>query len=215
VAEPLILHVDGFYLSPYVFSAYVCLKEKGLPFEIREVNLHERAQKTPAFASLSTTSRVPVLEHGAFHVSESSAIVEYLEDTFRPPQHVATLPAAPRDRARARQIMAWVRSDLMPVREERGTNTFLHAQPYQPLSAAGRAAADKLVSAASDFVPDGRTTIFDAFSIADADLAMMLMRLIGTGESVPPKLAAFAAAQWQRPSVRSWVERKRAAYVPY
>jgi glutathione S-transferase len=213
--EPLTLHVDGFYLSPYVFSVFVCLKEKGLPFETRLVNLHEQAQRTAEFAALSTTTRVPVLEHGAFHVSESSAIVEYLEDTFRPPQHVATLPAAPRERARARQIMAWIRSDLMPLRDERGTNTFLHGQPTRPLSPAGRAAADKLVAAASAFIPDGRTSLFDAFSIADSDLAMMLMRLIGTGERVPPKVAAFAAAQWRRPSVRAWVERERAPYVPY
>jgi glutathione S-transferase len=215
MAEPLTLHVDGFYLSPYVFAAFVCLEEKALPFEVRVVNLHDRAQKTPAFASLSTTSRVPVLEHGEFRVSESSAIVEYLEDTFPPPRHVATLPAAPRDRARARQIMAWIRSDLMPVREERPTASFLHGQPTKPLSAAGQAAADKLVAAASAFIPDGRTSLFDAFSIADADLAMMLMRLIGTGERVPPKLAEFAAAQWRRPSVRAWVERERAPYVPY
>jgi glutathione S-transferase len=30
-------------------------------------------------------------------------------------------PTDPRDRARARQIQAWVRSDLMPIREERPT----------------------------------------------------------------------------------------------
>src|SRR5262249_9585492 len=154
-------------------------------------NLHEQAQKTTEFRSLSATSRVPVLEHGEFRLSESSAIVEYLEDTFPPPRHVAMLPAAPRERARARQIMAWIRSDLMPLREERGTNTFLHAQPFKPLSPSGRAAADKLVAAASAFVPDGRTSLFATFSVADADLAMMLMRLIGTGERVPPKLAAF------------------------
>jgi hypothetical protein len=39
------------------------------------------------------TARVPVLEHGAFPLSESSAIVEYLEDTFAPPRYPAMLPA--------------------------------------------------------------------------------------------------------------------------
>ena len=28
--EPLVLHVDGFWNSPYAFSVFVCLKEKGL-----------------------------------------------------------------------------------------------------------------------------------------------------------------------------------------
>ena len=213
--EPLVLHVDGFWNSPYAFSVFVCLKEKGLPFEIREVNLHEQAQRSPEFKAKSLTARVPVLEHGAFHLSESSAIVEYLEDTFAPPRYKAMLPAAPRERARARQIMAWIRSDLMPIREERPTHTIFYEPATAPLSEAGRAAAAKLIAAASAFIPDGKTTLFDTFTIADADLAMMLQRLIANGHDVPPKLTAFAAAQWQRPSVRAFVEHERIAYVPH
>jgi glutathione S-transferase len=213
--EPLVLHVDGFWNSPYAFSAFVCLKEKGLAFSLREVNLHEQAQRAPDFAARSVTSRVPLLEHGSFRLSESSAIVEYLEDTFAPPHHAATLPVAPRDRARARQIMAWIRSDLMAIREERATHTFLYGHPVRPLSAAGKAAAAKLIAASSAFIPDGRTSLFDTFSIADADLAMMLMRLVGNNDDVPAKLREFVAAQWQRPSVREWVDHKRAPYVPY
>ena len=213
--DPLVLYVDGFWNSPYAFSVFVCLTEKGLPFETRLVNLHEKAQRAPDFKAKAVTARVPLLEHGAFRLTESSAIVEYLEETFPPPGHVATLPAGARDRARARQIMAWIRSDLMPIREERATHTFLYGHPVPPLSPAGRAAADKLIAAADAFIPDGRTSLFDAFSIADADLAMMLMRLVGNGEPVPAKLADFVAAQWRRPSVRAWVERARAPYVPY
>jgi glutathione S-transferase len=213
--EPLILHIDGFWNSPYAFSVFICLKEKGLPFEIREVNLHEQAQRRPEYAAKSVTARVPLLEHGAFLLSESSAIVEYLEDTFAPPRYPALLPAAPRDRARARQIMAWIRSDLMPIREERATHTFLYKHPTRPLSPAGRAAAEKLIGGASAFIPDGSTSLFDTFSIADADLAMMLMRLVGNGDPVPAKISDFVAAQWRRPSVREWVEHERAPYVPY
>lgn len=213
--DPIVLYVDGFWNSPYAFSVFVTLKEKGLPFETREVNLHEKAQKAPDFHAKSVTARVPMLEHGAFRLSESSAIVEYLEETFAPPLYTAMLPVAPRDRGRARQIMAWIRSDLMPIREERATHTFFYKHPVEPLSPAGRAAADKLIAAASAFIPDGRTSLFDAFSIADADLAMMLMRLVGNGEPVSAKLRDFVAAQWQRPSVREWADHKRAPYMPY
>jgi len=213
--EPIVLHVDGFFNSPYAFSVFVCLTEKGLPFETRLVNLHEKAQKKAEFKAKSLTARVPLLEHGDFRLTESSAIVEYLEETFPPPRYAAMLPAAPRERARARQIMAWIRSDLMPIREERATHTFFYGHPVEPLSPAGRAAADKLIAAASAFIPDGRTSLFDAFSIADADLAMMLMRLVGNRDPVPAKLSDFVAAQWRRPSIRAWVERDRAPYVPY
>jgi glutathione S-transferase len=213
--EPLVLYVDRFWNSPYALSAFVSLKEKGLPFETREVNLHERAQKAAQFQSKSVTARVPMLEHGAFRLTESSAIVEYLEDTFPPPRYPAILPAPPQERARARQIMAWIRSDLMPIREERGTHTIFYKLPVQPLSAAGKSAAEKLITVAAAFLPEGRKSLFDSFSVADADLAMMLMRLIGNGDPVPTRIREFVAAQWQRPSLREWVERERVPYVPY
>jgi len=214
-AEPLVLHVDGFWTSPYAFAAYVCLTEKGLPFAIREVNLHERAQATPAFHAKSVTARVPVLEHGAFALSESSAIVEYLEETFPPPAHAATLPADRRDRARARKIMAWIRIDLGPLRDERPTHTIFYEPARSPLSMLGAAAAEKLIRVASSFVPDGRTTLFDSFCIADADLAMMLQRLVANKQPVPSKLRDFALAQWERPSIRAFVEHQRRPFVPY
>ena len=153
--------------------------------------------------------------HGTFQLSESSAIVEYLEETFPPPAYVSLLPSGRQERARARQIMAWIRSDLMPIREERATNTIFYEPSRVPLSVAGNAAAEKLIAAASAFIPDGRTSLFDTFSVADADLAMMLQRLIANGETVPAKVRAFAAAQWQRPSVRAFVDRPRPPYVPY
>jgi glutathione S-transferase len=191
------------------------MTEKGLSFETREVKLHERAQDTPAFKTKSVTGRVPVLEQGAFRLSESSAIVEYLEEAYPAPANPSLLPPARQDRARARQIMAWIRSDLMPIREERPTSTIFYEAARTPLSAAGQAAAHKLITAASIFVPDGRTSLFDDFSIADADLAMMLQRLIANGEEVPSKLRAFAEAQWQRPSVRAFVKHPRPPYVAY
>ncbi len=103
----------------------------------------------------------------------------------------------------------------MPIREERPTSTIFYAPTRAPLSPAGIAAANRLLSAASAFLPDGRTSLFDSFSIADADLALMLQRLIANSDEVTPGLRAFVAAQWQRPSVRAFVDRPRPAYVPY
>ena len=42
---------------------------------------------------------------------------------FPAPTHPPLLPALPQPRARARQLLAWIRSDLMPIREERATHT--------------------------------------------------------------------------------------------
>jgi glutathione S-transferase len=52
--------------------------------------------------------------------------------------------------------------------------------------------------------------LFDQWSIADTDLALMLNRLRLAGDALPARLAAYAEAQWQRPSVQEWVNKPRA-----
>lgn len=207
------LYTDAFWISPYVYSVFVTLREKGLPFETIAVALQDGAQHEPSFRDRSITGRVPSLAHGDFVLAESQAIIEYLEDAFPDTQRV--LPAAARDRARARQILGWVRSDLMPLREERSTHTMFYDHATAPLSPKAREAADKLLRVADLLLPAGATTLFGAWSIADADLAFMLHRLILNGDEVPARLRAFADAQWARPSVRAFVEHERPAFVPY
>jgi glutathione S-transferase len=214
----LVLHGNTSWTSPYVLSVFVTLREKGMPFEMKDVDLHRGEQRAAAFATQSLTSRVPVLVDGDFALSESSAIVEYLEDAYPAPAHARVFPADPRARARARQIMAWVRSDLMPIREERSAEYVFYPhdrlEPYAPLSPAGLRAAAKLLATADRLVPAGGGPLFGAWSIADTDLAMMLQRLVKTGHDVPAKIRAFADAQWARPAVREYCDHPRPAYEP-
>ncbi len=60
-------------------------------------------------------------------------------------------------------------------------------------------------------MPPGATHLFGEFTIADVDLAMMLQRLVANGDAVPERLKAFAAAIWQRPSVKEWLAKPRPA----
>ena len=48
MANDLTLHTDYFWTSPYVFSCFVALKEKGLGFDTAEVHLEKREQRQPA-----------------------------------------------------------------------------------------------------------------------------------------------------------------------
>lgn len=208
----MILYVDRFWISPYVFSCFVALREKNIPFETRDVGLDRGDQRTDDYRARSVTGRVPSLTDGDFSLAESQAIVEYLEDVHPTP---SLLPSDPKDRARARQIMAWIRSDLDALRAERSTTTMFYDHTSVPLSASGEAAAKKLVEVASRLVPSGTTQLFGAWSIADADLAFMLHRLILNGHDVPANVRAFAETQWSRPSVVEFVRRERPTYVPY
>src|SRR5580693_2334033 len=100
---PLLLYGNTSWTSPYVLSCFVALREKGLSFEVRDVALHRGAQWEPAYAQRSMTGRVPLFVDGDLAISESSAIVEYLEEAYPPPGHARVLPAGLRERARARQ----------------------------------------------------------------------------------------------------------------
>jgi glutathione S-transferase len=210
---PIKLHADALWISPYVFTAFVALREKGLPFEVVEVALQDRAQLDPAYRDASVTGRVPAIDDGGFWLAESQAIVEYLDDAY--PETPRALPLDVRHRARARQILGWLRSDLAPLREARPTSTMFYEHTHAPMPEAARDAANKLLRVAGALVPDGATSLFGAWSIADSDLGFMLERLILNGEEVPARLRAFAAAQWERPSARAFVEHKRPPFVPY
>jgi glutathione S-transferase len=207
MAEPnFLLYVDARFLSPYAMSAFVTLHEKGLPFTTKTVDLAVRDNDSPSFAALSLTHRVPTLVHDEFSLAESSAISEYLEEMFpQPPVY----PGDPQSRARARQIQAWLRSDLMPIRQERPTEVVFHEPRDRPLSAEAMVVAERLFSAALALLPADAVNLFGDWCIADTDLALMLNRLILNGDAVPDRLAAYATRQWQRPSVQLWVRHER------
>jgi glutathione S-transferase len=204
-----LLYVDTRFTSPYAMSAFVALQEKGLPFEVLTIDLAAREHFAAAFAATSLTCRVPTLVHDDFSLSESSAIAEYLEDLYPAPGYAPLYPRDVRARARARQIQSWLRSDLMALRTERPTTAIFHKRVDTPLSEEGRTAAEKLFRIADVLLNQGGPCLFGEWSIADVDLAIMLNRLAMNGDDMPPRLAAFAAAQWQRPSVQSWVKRTR------
>ena len=204
------LYVDANFASPYALVAFVSIIEKGLDFEIETLDLAAHANHDPNFAKTSITRRVPTLIDDGFALSESSAICEYLDETFA---GTRLYPTDPRSRARARQIQAWVRSDLMPIRDERPTYVVFCGAKRPALSARAREAADTLFSAALALL-DG-DNLFGAWSIADVDLAMMLQRLIVLGDPMPQRLIDYAAHQWRRPSVQQWIHQKRPPLVEY
>jgi glutathione S-transferase len=190
--------------SPYVLTVYAALVEKGLPFELRLLDLKQGQQHQPDYVAHSITNRVPTLRHGSVWLSESAAIVEYLEESFPAPRYPRLLPEDRVERARVRMVQGLVRSDFLPIREERSTETVFFGQPIRPLSAAAEAARQRLIRIAEAVLGD-RTSIGSGFSIGDIDLAMMLQRLVSNSDPVPERLAKYARAIWQRPSVQQWL----------
>ena len=198
--------IDSNHLSPYAMSVFVALREKGISFEKVLINLQAAEHLAATYAGVSTTQRVPTINDNGFHLSESSAICEYFEDKF---PGLAIYPKSVEQRAKAREIQAWLRSDLMAIRQERPTEVVFLDRSPEPLSKGGQRDALKLFHAVEQLLPVNQQTLFAQWSIADTDLALMLNRLVRAGDEVPKRLAQYALLQWQRPSVQEWVSMPR------
>ena len=96
--------------------------------------------------------------------------------------------------------------DLVALREARPTSSIFGAHTDAPLTGAAADQAAQLIAVAARLLGD-RGQLFATWSIADADLALALMRLVANDDPVPPAVRAYALAQWQRPSVRGFVDR--------
>jgi glutathione S-transferase len=208
----MLLYVDSNFASPYALVAFVSLLEKGLTFDVKPLELFANAQRESGFASTSITRRVPTLVHDEFALSESSAICEYIDETF---VGIRLYPTDLRDRARARQVQAWVRSDLMPIRDERPTFVVFCGARRPALSAGAIEATHKLFAAALQLLEGRSDYLFGQWSIADVDLAMMLQRLVAHGDSLPQRLVDYANHQWSRPSVQRWINHARPPLTEY
>lgn len=200
----LVLGTEPHWVSPWVFACFVALKEKRLAFDVRVFDASKGETRNDEYLAQTVTGRVPSFFHDDFALAESSAIVEYLEDTF---PAVPVLPTATRERARARQLMSWLRSDeTLPIRKERPTTTmfFESERAKAPLSDEARRAADKLCAVSLRV-----RGAFDRWNIVHSELAFVLHRLILNGDALPDELRAWAAEEWKRPSVHEFVARER------
>jgi len=189
------------------------MAEKGFDVPRVDVDLLRGENRREPYLMANPSGQCPALElDDGTVLAEITAICEYVDETF---DGTRLYPTDPRDRARARQIQAWVRSDLMPIRDERPTFVVFNGAKRPALSEAARDAAERLFSAALTLL-DGRTNnLFGAWSIADVDLAMMLQRLVVLGDPVPQRLIDYATHQWRRPSVEQWILKKRPPLIGY
>ena len=202
----LTLYADAGWESPYAFHAMVALEELGLKYAMEQVRRPISPEQKAELRSHALIGLIPALAHGDFWLTESSAISEYLAEQFAPPQYPRLYPADPRERARARQIMSWLRSSLMGLRTDRPTSSVFFRPLTTPLSDKAKEDAAELVRIASALVAPGKLSLASQWCIADADLSLMLMRLVANGDSIVPKhLSDYALATWGRKSVLKYL----------
>ncbi|MGE0548765.1 MAG: glutathione transferase [Kofleriaceae bacterium] len=201
----LTLYAESTWVSPWVFHVMVALEELRVPYKLQVMSFPLTAEGRASLQRSAIIGKVPILVHDGIGISESLAITEYLAEQFAPPAHPALLPATPIERARARQLMSYLRTSLMGLRDDRPTTSVFGRPVVKPLGDKAKADASELIRIAERMIQPGQTTLFTSWSIADADLALMMMRLVANQDPVPKHLVDYTHANWDRRSVREYI----------
>jgi glutathione S-transferase len=102
---PVILHGPGY--STYARTARLALEEKGVAYQLNEVDVLSGKGQAPEHLARQPWGKVPAFEHDGFDLFETFAIARYVDEAFPGP---ALQPADVKARARMTQICAIVDS---------------------------------------------------------------------------------------------------------
>jgi maleylpyruvate isomerase len=106
----------GFFRSGTSHRLRIALNIKGVPFEHASVNLSENEHLGTEFGSINPQHFVPVLEVDGRLMTQSPAIIEWLEERYPDPP---LLPSDVNARAHVRALAAIVGCDIHPLNNKR------------------------------------------------------------------------------------------------
>jgi maleylacetoacetate isomerase len=115
----------GYFRSSAAFRARIALNLKGIKPELRFVHLLKDggAQHTAEYRALNPQGLIPALVHDGHTITQSLAIIEYLDEIHPQPPF---LPSDALGRARARSLACQIACDIHPVNNLR-VNQYLKA----------------------------------------------------------------------------------------
>lgn len=110
------MQLHNFFRSGTSHRLRIALNLKGLAYDYVAVDLRKNEHQGAPFKSLNPQGLVPALVDGEHVLTQSVAIIEWLEERYPTP---ALLPADVNDRARVRALAALVGCDIHPVNNKR------------------------------------------------------------------------------------------------
>lgn len=104
-------------------ATHAVLEELGVPYQLIEIDLAKKAQKTPEYLAINPNGKVPTLQHNGEVIYESSAILMYILD-----QHIDSGLApelhSPK-RGHYYQYLIWMSNTL-----QEAENRWAHPEQY-------------------------------------------------------------------------------------
>lgn len=106
------MELYNYFRSSASYRVRIALALKGLHYDYRAVHLAKGEQMAESYAAVSATRLVPLLRDGDHTVTQSLAIIEYLDETHPTPP---LLPAAAPARARVRALALDIACEIHPL----------------------------------------------------------------------------------------------------
>lgn len=193
----LVLH--GYFRSGTTYRVRLALNWKGLDYDYVPVNLVTGAQREADYLRRNPQGLVPALEAGDAVLTQSPAILEWIEETWpdRP-----LLPSEPKLRAQVRAFAAVIGCDIHPLQNLRilkavGGSAGAQSEPAQAWGKrwveAGYEALEKLAADApgrDGFLFTDGPTMAEIYLIPQ----MLNARRFGVDLTAYPRLTAAEAA---------------------
>ncbi len=206
--------VYGSSLSPFVRKVLAFAAEKGLEIELRQTGL---GNKDPEFLEASPFGKMPGFRDGDFAISDSSAIVAYM-DAIKPEPNL--IPVEPRARARTIWFDEYSDTILFACGGKMFFNRivaphFLGQSGDEEIAAKAECEElPPLLDYLEGMIPESGYLVEDRLTLADISVASPFANLrhlnIVLDPQRYPKVTEYVGRMLARPSFKVWVEREAA-----
>ena len=200
--------VYGAAYSTYVRSVRMALEEKGVPYDLVDVDILADGGVPQEYYARQPFGQIPAFEHAGFALYETSAINHYIDEAFDGP---ALMPGDAKGRARVNQIIGVLDSHaykacVWDVFVQRVILPSRGGETDEATVAAGLKKAETCMTALEDLLGEGPYLANTRVGLADLHAYPVFRYFCMTDEGAGafkrhPKLCGWWEAVSARPSV--------------